>query len=181
MAICSRTIFQGIGAMTHTFTTSGTFTKTGAKYLASKVAADLQAVRDHYGQPSEAEIRDYNTELAVLLAEGCVESVEYGFERNDNRVVSLYYEVRTDGSLTDGRSGGVYARADITGAAWFSFLTYSGRWEQLGEDEQQRIEARLPIKRTYGQAPQDGNGYWVTDRSYSSQSVGTQRRTFRPR
>ena len=167
-------------AVTHTFTISGTFTKTGSKYLASKVAADLQAMRDHYGHPSEAKIQDYNTELAVLLAEGCLENVEYGFKRNDNRVVSLYYEVRTDGSLTDGRSGGVYARADIGDADWFSFLTYSGRWEQLGETEQWQIKARLPIKRIDGQAPQDGNGYWVTDRSYSSQGVGTQRRTFRP-
>ena len=168
-------------AVASTITASGTFTKTGAEYIASKVAADLQAMRDHYEQPSEADIRDYSTELAMLLAEGCVESVEYGFEINDNRVVSLYYEVRTDGSLTDGRSGGVYARADVSDADWFSFLTYGGRWEQLGEDEQRRIEAALPIERAYGQAPKDGDGHWVTDRSYSSQDTGTQRRIFRPR
>lgn len=167
--------------MSHTFTTSSTFTKTGAEYLASKVAADLRGMRDHYGRPSEAEIRDFYTELTVLLAEGCLGSVEYGFEQNDNRVVSLYYKVRTDGSLTDVRSGGVYARANIAGACWFSFLTYSGRWDQLRADERRRIEARLPFNRIEGYAPQDGDGYWVNDRSYSSQGVGTQRRTFRPR
>lgn len=168
-------------AVTNTFTTSNTFTKTGAKYLASKVAADLQAMRDHYGLPSEAKIRDYNTELAVLLTEGCLDSVEYGFKRNDRRIVSLYYKVRADGSLTDGRSGGVYARADVNGADWFSFLTYNGRWERLGEDERRQIKDRTHVKRSSGQAPQDGSGRWVADRSYSSQGVGTQRQTFRPR
>lgn len=167
--------------MTHTFTTSNTFTKTGADYLASKVAADLQAMKDHYGWPSEAKIQDYHTEITVLLSEGCLESVEYGFEQNNSRIISIHYTVRADGSLTDGKSGGVYARANTADAAWFSFLTYSGRWGQLEEEERQRIKSRIPIERAPGKAPQDGNGYWVGDRSYSSQGVGTQRRTFRPR
>ena len=166
--------------MTYTYTTSSTFTRTDAKHIASKVAADLRGMRDYYGKPNESQIKDYDEELTELLVGGYLESVEYGFMRNDQKIVTLYYEVLSNGSLSDEKSGGVYARADISNAEWFSFLTHNLKWVLLSNTTQQQIEARLPIKRTPGQEPQDGNGYWVTDRSYSSQDVGTQRRTFRP-
>ena len=166
--------------MTSTYTTSSTFTRTNAEYIASKVVADLGGMRDYYGRPTDSQIWDYYGELAELLVGGYVASVEYGFKRSDRRVVTLYYEVLADGSLADGRSGGVYARASVLDTVWFSFLTYSWKWDSLQAADQRNIEAGLPIKRSYGQAPQDGSGYWVTDRSYSSQGVGTQRRTFRP-
>ena len=166
--------------MTYTSTISSTFTLTIARYIASKVVADLRGLNAYYGQPSESDIWDFCEELTVFLEEGYLASVEYGFVRNDQRVVTLFYEVLADGSLTDGISGGVYARADITGANWFSFLRHNWEWALVPADEQQRIEARLPFQRVPGQGPQDGNGYWVNDRSYSSDGVGTQRRTFRP-
>ena len=166
--------------MTNTFTTSTTFTRTDAEYLASKVVSDLRGMKAYYYRPDESLIWDYYEELAELLSDGYLASVEYGFKRNGQRVVTLFYELRTDGSLADGKSGGVYARADISGTTWFSFLAYSRKWHLLSPNAQQEIEARLPIQRSYGQAPQDGSGYWVTDRSYSSKDVGTQRRTFRP-
>ena len=168
-------------AMTHTFTTSSTFTKTDARYIASKVAADLQGMRDYYGEPDEHMIWQYHMELTNLLMEDCLVNAEYGFIQNNQRVVTLYYEVQSYGLLSDGRSGGVYARANVSNAQWFSFLTYGRRWDSLSDEEQQRIKERIPIKRTEGQAPQDGNGYWVVDKSYSSHGIGTQRRSFRPR
>ena len=166
--------------MTQTFTTSNTFTQTRAEYIASKVAADLRALTAYYDQPSESHIRDLYQEFCELLVGGYVASVEYGFKRDDQRVVTLYYEVRADGSLADGKSGGVFARAGITGANWFSFLEYSENWATLSASEKQSVKERLPIQRTSGQAPQDGSGFWETDRSYSSDGVGTQRSTFRP-
>ena len=166
--------------MTYTFATSNTFTLTIAQYIASKVVSDLKGMHAYYGQPSESDIWDYYDELTELLKGGFVASVEYGFTRNGQRVVTLYYEVLADGSLTDGKSGGVYARADIVGATWFSFLEYSAEWASLSVNEKQSIKDRLPIQRIPGQGPQDGSGYWVDDRSYSLEGVGTQRRTFRP-
>ena len=103
--------------MTNTYTTSSTFTKTNVKYVASKVVADLRGLRAYYGEPDEDKIWDFYEELVELLAGGYVTSVEYGFKRNGQRVVSLYYEAQMDGSLTDGKSGGVYARAKISGAS----------------------------------------------------------------
>ena len=166
--------------MTHSFTTSSTFTRTNAEYIASKVVADLRAMRDYYGQPDESLIWDFYEELTELLVGGYLASVEYGFMRNDQRVVTLYYEVRPDGSLSDEKSGGVYARADISNTVWLSHLTTNRKWNSLSNADKQEIKARLPIKRTLGQDPQDGSGYWVTDKSYSSQGVSTQRQTFRP-
>lgn len=165
--------------MTDSLTASTTITETEAVYIASKVAADLLGMRAYYEWPNETEIWEYYLELAILLSEGCLESVEYGFEQNDQRVFALFYESNTVG-LTDARSGGVYAKVDVSGATPFSFLTYGGRWDQLTDEQKQQIEERLPIKRTFGQAPLDDEGRWVTDRAYSSQGTGTQRRTFLP-
>lgn len=166
--------------MTYTFATTSTFTRTSARHIASKVVTDLRRMSFYYGRPSERQIEDYYAELVELLVEGHLESVEYGFRREGRRVVSLYYEARADGSLSDDRAGGVPARVDITGASWFSFLEKSTKFFNLPEREQARIEAALPVKRTPSQPPSNGQGYWVTDRSYSADGVGTQRRTFRP-
>ncbi len=168
--------------MTYSFTRTATltFTRTSARYIASKVVADLRRMRSYYDWPSEAQIELFYAELVELLALGYLGSLEYGFKRDGRRIVSLLYEVWSDGSLSDDRAGGVHARADITGASWFSFLTYNAKWSLLSPEEKERIEASLPISRVSGQSPQDGNGYWMVDRTYSADGVGAHRRMFRP-
>lgn len=166
--------------MTSTFTTSSTFTRTHAEYLASKVAADLSALYSYYGRPSRSKISDFYQELVELLSGGYVESIEYGFRRDGRRVFSMSYRVRKDGSMEDQNSGGVPPRMDIGGAEWFSYLTYSENWQFLRPDQQSQINARLAIKRTPGPEPQDGDGAWEVSKSYSAGGVSTQRRIFRP-
>jgi hypothetical protein len=166
--------------MTQTFTTTSTFTRTSARHISSKVVTDLRRINFYYGRPTEEEIEAYYGELVELLAEGYLESVEYGFRRDGQRVVSVYYEVRADGSLSDNRAGGLYARADTSAASWFSFMNKSATFFALPPPERERIEERLPVRRTPGHAPVDGSGYWITDRSYAADGVGTQRRIFRP-
>lgn len=166
--------------MTNTFTTTSSFTRTSASYLASKVVTDLRRLMYYYRRPTEIDIENYYEELVELLVHSYMASVEYGFRRNETRILSLVYEVRWDGSLTDGRPGAVYARADVIGSSWFSFLMYSQRWVNLSEAEKARFESNLPIRRTSGCAPRDGNGYWISDRSYCADGVATQRRIFRP-
>ena len=168
--------------MSHTFTTTttNTFTRTSAQYIASKVAADLRRMNNFYGRPSEQEITDFHNELVEFLLDGHVESVEYGFKRNDERVVSLKYTVATNGFLSDSHAGGVYARVDISEASWFSFMTYSSKWSALSQEALKTFNAKLPFVRALGETPKDGQGYWTIDRSYSADGVGTQRQTFRP-
>ncbi len=164
---------------THSFTTSSAFTKTASAYIASKVSADLRAMSAYYGRPSESEIADYQEELNELLPGGYVSSVQYGFKRNGKKIVVLEYEHRPSG-LRDDNSGRVFSRADVSGAEWFSFLTYSAKWDALHDGAKKQIRLRLPFQRSEGHEPRDGDGYWAADKSYSAQGAGAQRRTFRP-
>jgi hypothetical protein len=164
---------------TTTYTTSESFTLTNAKYLCSKVTADMLRCLQAYGRPSEQNINDYGTELAYLLRDGYVEEYEFGFRRDDERLVSWRYKV-VHGSLnsTDDRPGKLLTGVDVATASHFNFLTYSSAWARLSQQDRERIEGSLPIKRTTGQPPKDGLGYWVEDRSYASAGVSMSRRTF---
>lgn len=55
----------GVTAMTFTTTTTQTFSLTSAKYVASKVAADLRYMRALYGKPYESEIETWIEELVL--------------------------------------------------------------------------------------------------------------------
>ena len=164
----------------YSWTTTRTYTRTNAQYVSSKIAADLRRILSYYGEPSESWIEKYRDELTMMLAESYVDSIEYGFKRNESRVVTLFYSFRSDGTLKDDRAGGVYSRANIDGAVWFSFLIYLSKWNSLTQAERDSFESKCPIKRTTGSQPKDGNGYWAQDRSYSSDALDAQRKTFRP-
>lgn len=169
--------------MTGSYSVSGTFSLTHAKYLASKVVSDLYQCRNFYGEPSEAQISDYQDELIVMLAGGYLKEYEFGFKKNDQRIVSWQYRVNASGDLVGGnddRSGGIYARADIRGATHFNFMSYSQAWFDLSSNEQSNVKSKHPIDRGTGYLPSDGAGYWHTDRTYSSAGVAIERKTFRP-
>ncbi len=167
--------------MTYTFTQTSTFTRTSARYLASKVATDLYRLNRLYGRPSEPHIDNYNDELVELLLGNYVQSVEYGFKRQEYRILTLSYEVQTDGSLSDSDAGGIYARAsDVRSASWFSYMTYSAAWYLLSHYQRASIQEQLPFQRSDSLAPRDGNGYWTADRGYSTDGTILSRQTFRP-
>ena len=168
--------------MTYSYTTTSTFTKTQAIYLASKVAADLRQMQLFYGKPSDEDIEKFIEELAILLVNRCLKMVEYGFRREGNWVVVARYTVRTDGlSLADDRSGRVPADANITGASWYSFLEYNDHWLALSENQRQQIKSLLPFQRTPGTEPGIGPGGWIIDRTYSKNSVSLERGVYRGR
>lgn len=168
-----------------TITATQTFTRTHAKYLASKVVADLYQCARLYGKPRTDEIADYEEELVVLLVGGYVAEYEFGFKRKGKRVVTWQYRVNAHGDLVGGgaddRAGGVYARAKLDDAVYFNFLSYSDKWWNLTPAARRAIKDRLPIQRSSGTLPADGDGHWVSDRTYSNGGVAVSRRTFRPR
>lgn len=167
--------------MSTTFTTSSTFTITEAKYLTSKIAADMHLCALYYGNPGEIAIRIYSEELAILLRDGYVEAYEFGYKKDGQRVVCWRYTVHADGSVSaDDSPGKVVSFADISGAAFYNHLSPSQKWFGLGESERDRVKRSLPIQRSAGELPSDGSGYWVGDRQYSSSGVGCSRQTFRP-
>lgn len=168
-----------------TITATQTFTRTHAKHLASKVVADLYQCARLYGKPPTDDVADYEAELVELLAGGYVAEYEFGFKKDGKRVVTCQYSVNAYGDLVGGgaddRAGGVYARAKVADATYFNFLSYSQKWSNLTQRERTAIKDRLPIRRTSGALPADGNGYWISDRTYSNGGVAVSRRTFRPR
>jgi hypothetical protein len=165
--------------MSYSYTTSSTFTVTHARYLASKVAADLRQMQIFYGKPTGQEIEDYLVELVALLLKGYVEAVEYGFLRQGQTVLALKYRATAGFSLSDDHSGRVPAGADVSGARWYSYLWKTKSWWELPVSERIRIESSLPVQRSAGSEPVGGDGFWVNDKSYSSQNVNLQRSTFR--
>ena len=116
-----------------------------------------------------------------MLRDGYLGEVTYGYRRNGNWILALRYVARGDGTLdADDRAGRVPRGVDVSGAEFYSYLTYSRAWDKLSWDERQAIKATLPVTRTPGTSPGATGGYWTTDRTYSSNGTGVARSTFRP-
>lgn len=163
-----------------TGTRTQTWTITNARYVTSKIAADLDLMRTHYGFPSAKSATDFAEEAAILLAKRCLGSVEYGAKINGVVVFALRYSARSDGTLNiDDRPGRVPADMNLAGATFYSWLTYSPEWTTLGAAEQAIIESSLPVQRTAGFEPVQAAGQWSGQRSYSSNGEGVERQTFR--
>jgi hypothetical protein len=168
-------------SFTMTRTASETWSLTYAKYLASKVTSDMWRCSQSYGSPSQDQINNYGTELALLLRDGYVAAYEFGFQKDNQRKISWRYTVDSSGNITtDDRPGKIVSGADITDASFFNQLTYSDGWFKLSQDERDRMKELLPIQRVMKDGPKDGNGYWQQDRTYSSSGVAMPRSTFRP-
>lgn len=167
--------------MTYSYTKTATFTIVHARYLASKVAADMHICAQFYGNPLEQQIREYAEELAQYLNDGYLGEYEFGYQKDGMRIVSWRYRVDSNGILTtDDHPGKVVPYVDIKNATFFNFLTRHSRFFELAAQEQARFEARLPVKRAVAEAPSDGRGYWSSDRSYFSGGYGLNRQTFQP-
>lgn len=153
----------------YTVSSTSTFTLTHAKYLASKVKADLTRMNRFYGEPSLARIEEFEAELTVLLHGGYLNRVTYGFKRDGEYIEpTLRYTARellSDG--VDDRPGKVPTGANIDGASFHSFLCYSDAWFDLSEAEQQKIDEVHGLTR--GAAVEPGAaGYFTDDNSYSA-------------
>ncbi len=169
--------------MPSSFTTTYTasFTRTHARYLASKVAADMRQMNMFYGKPEFQMIEDYITELTELLVGGYLSSVDYGFQRNGNWVVALNYVVRSDGTLdTDDRAGRVPFGVDVTGAYWGSYLRTNTAWSALSQTEREQVQRLIPINRPSAPEPGVESGIWIEDKRYYSTGTALSRRTFKP-
>ena len=57
--------------------------------------------------------------------------------------------------------------ADIAGASFYSFLTYSAAWDDLTDAEKAALKDTLPFQRTGGFEP-GVNGYLQDDRTYAA-------------
>lgn len=158
--------------MSYSFTNSEsqTFTSTHAKHLASKVATDLKRMQRFYNYPSDSSIASYETEIIELLKKGYLGTVTYGFKKDDKWIEpALRYTAKDLSSMTtsDDDPGRVSPGANITGASFYSYLTYSSVWDKLTTEERDAFKKDLPFQR--GGADEPGiDGYLSSDKTYSS-------------
>ncbi|KIQ27753.1 hypothetical protein [Xanthomonas campestris] len=166
-------------ASSYTLTESSTFTITHAKYLASKIATDLKRIQRLYDCPSDKDIANYESEAMTLIKGGYVQSVTYGFKRNGQWVEpTLRYTASSLATWTgvDDDPGRIRANADVAGAAFASFLTYTAAWSKLSDAEKRALG--LPFERGFTSEP-TVRGYLTTDRTYSAGGQALERASVR--
>ena len=155
---------------TFTVTATTTFNVTHARHMAAKVAADLKRMQRYYGEPSDADIAKYETEVIELLQFGYLGEVTYGYKRGDKHIdPTLRYTAKVLAADTgpDDGPGRVSATANTAGATFYSYLTYSSAWLALTDEQRARFKAGLPFQRTNADAP-GVDGEYVDDRTYSA-------------
>ena len=159
-----------------TVTGTGTFTVTHARHLAAKIAADLLRIQRLYGEPANWLITAYQAEAVALLKAGYLGSVSYGYKRNGAWIEpSLHYTASDLSGLgVDDDPGRVRAGANIAGASFYSYLTYSPAWDALGLAERERFKSSLPFRRVGAFAP-GVDGYMHADRTYSAGGLALNR------
>lgn len=160
---------------------STSFTLTHARHIAAKVATDLKRMQRFYAAPSDADIEAYQLELTVFLRDGYLETVTYGFRKDDSWIEpTLRYAARDlAGCIADDDDPGrVRPGANISGASFHSYLTYSSAWYQLSTAEEQSFRQQLPFQRTGAPEPTI-SGYICSDRTYSSGGRALERSSVR--
>ena len=147
-----------------------TFNRTHAVHIAAKVAADLKRMQRFYGAPSDEWIESFEAESGELLKGGYLGTVTYGFRSNGYWIEpTLVYTARDLMGVTadDDDPGRIRPGAPISGASFYSYLTYNSAWDQLTWMQQVEFAKRLPFQRTAGLEPGIG-GYWSGDLTYSA-------------
>ena len=154
----------------YSYTESSTFTVTHARHMAAKVATDLKRMQRFYGKPSDESIAQYEAEVIELLKAGYLGTVSYGFKRNGQWIEPMLRYTAQDlmGSpANDDDPGKLRGSADVAGASFYSYLTYSSAWDHLTSAQKDQFKARMPFVRGGADEP-TVNGYLVDDRTYSS-------------
>jgi hypothetical protein len=123
-----------------------------------------------YGSPSDASIASYESEVIQLLNDGYLGTVTYGFKRDGEWIEpTLRYTAQdlAGAAANDDDPGRVRPGADIDGATFYNYLTYSSSWSNLTDQQQEAYKKKLPFQRVG--APEPGiNGYLSDDRLYSA-------------
>ncbi|MGH3783097.1 MAG: hypothetical protein ACRDRO_21360 [Pseudonocardiaceae bacterium] len=163
--------------MTSTRTVSASFTITEARYVGAKIGADLRMINSLYGRPALTDIDDYTEEAALLLRDGYLGTVDYGFmDRSTNAwKLRLRYTATTGGQLLDSRPGNLPATASVAGYGWSSYLTYSLKFLLLTSAQQATVKDCLPITRVGAAEPTTAAGGAQSGHGYGRNGVGVNR------
>jgi len=162
-----------------TVTSSNTFTITHARYMSSKVAADLRRMQRFYDSPSNDRIIAFEEEVAQLLKNGYLEKAIFGFKRDGNWIEPTFsYTANELSNGVDDMPGQLRPNADVSGASFGSFVEYSSKYFNLTEEEKNDFKSTLPIQRVIADTP-GISGYLENDKNYSAGDRSLSRSTVR--
>lgn len=164
--------------MTATDTLSSTFTITDARYVASKLGADLRNLNARYGKPLLSSIDNYVEETAQFLRAGFMDTVDFGFKAGGSWVLRLRYTAAAGGQLRDLPPGRLPAAVDVAGRTFYSYLTYSNAYWAATPEQRAAFRRSLPFERTSGDEPLLGSGTSTNGSQYSRNGAGLSRDVF---
>ncbi len=152
----------------YTYNETQAFTVTHAKYVAAKAATDLKRMQRFYGYPNDTDIVRYETEMIELLRNGYLGTVTYGFIKQGKWIEpTIIYNARELSAGIDDDPGRVPVGINIDGAHFYSYLTYSNKWDKLSWEEKDKFKKGLPFYRGGADEPTI-NGYLSQDKTYAS-------------
>lgn len=166
--------------MTISATRDTTFTITDARYVGAKIGADLRLLNSLYGRPPLASIDDYAEEVALLLRDGYLNTVDYGFKDHDANSwkLRLRYTATAGGHLMDSRPGSLPTSLSVAGYPFYSYLIYSAKYLALSTTQQASVKAALPITRTGAEEPTAAGGTTSSGAGYARNGVGVTRNVY---
>jgi hypothetical protein len=163
--------------MTATYTTSATFTIVDARYVASKLGADLRNLNARYGRPALSNIDEYVEETAQFLKAGFLETVDFGFKAGDSWILRLRYAAAAGGQLRDVAPGRLPA-VNVDGRPFHSYLRHSSAYRAATPEERTAFRQLLPFERSSGDEPLLGHGTSTSSSQYSRNGAGLSRDIF---
>jgi hypothetical protein len=163
----------------YTSTSTNTFTITHARHMSAKVSADLRRMQRFYDKPSSKQIEDFEEEIAQLIKNGYIDTVTFGFQRDDKWIEPTFsYTASQISNGVDDIPGSLRANADVSNAYFCSYLTYTSKFYQLDQSERDRFKKTLPVQRVTGGEPTT-SGYYESDKTYSSGDQSLSRKSLR--
>lgn len=161
--------------MSYSQTYTSTFTITEARYIASKLGADLRNLNARYGRPSLDSVPQFVEEAAQYLRAGYLDYVDFGFKNGAEWKLRLRYTAVAGGQLRDEVPGGLPKESDVAGHHFYSFLRRNSAFDALNADARRAFEATLPIDRTPGAEPSAHSGSYGSSSQYSRGGRGLDR------
>lgn len=160
-------------------TRTSTFTITDARYVASKLGADLRNLNARYGKPALSMIEDYVEETAQYLKAGYLDTVDFGFKDGDRWILRLRYTAGSGGQLRDETPGGLPSAVDVADYGFYSYLKSNEVFSELAASEQDAFKERLSIQRTGAPEPFANMGTHGNGSEYSRNGAGLSRDVYR--
>jgi hypothetical protein len=166
--------------MTATGTRTASFTITDARYVGAKIGADLRLLNNLYGRPALASIDDFTEEAALLLRDGYLGTVDYGFLDSATNAwkLRLRYTATAGGQLMDSRPGALPTAAGVDGLDFLSYLTYSTAFGWLSAGGQASVRAALPVTRVRAAEPTTRSGSFLAGHGYGRNGTGVSREIY---